>query len=45
MDKYSGRVFFKPEFKALPPCLFSGVEFALMPSRNESIALVAVDFG
>jgi len=44
-DKYPGRVFSKPEFTALPPYLFGGAEFALMPSRDEPFGLVAVEFG
>lgn len=42
---YPGRVFVKPEFTALPPCVFSGAEFALIPSRDEPFGLVAVEFG
>ncbi|RMD42620.1 hypothetical protein DV735_g2493, partial [Chaetothyriales sp. CBS 134920] len=45
MAKYPRRVFSKPEFTELPPCLFSGAEFALMPSRDEPFGLVAVEFG
>ncbi|KAK5936986.1 hypothetical protein PMZ80_010735 [Knufia obscura] len=45
MEKYPGRVFSKPEFTALPPYLFGGAEFALMPSRDEPFGLVAVEFG
>jgi len=45
VDKYPGRVFSKPEFTALPPYLFGGAEFALMPSRDEPFGLVAVEFG
>jgi alpha-1,3-glucan synthase len=45
MEKYPGRVFSKPEFTALPPYLFSGAEFALIPSRDEPFGLVAVEFG
>ena len=40
-----GRVFSKPEFTALPPYIFSGAEFALIPSRDEPFGLVAVEFG
>ena len=43
--KYPGRVFSKPEFTALPPFIFSGAEFALIPSRDEPFGLVAVEFG
>ncbi len=45
MAKYPGRVFSKPEFTALPPFIFSGAEFALIPSRDEPFGLVAVEFG
>jgi alpha-1,3-glucan synthase len=45
MHKYKGRVFSKPEFTALPPFIFSGAEFALIPSRDEPFGLVAVEFG
>ncbi|KAL3470643.1 hypothetical protein BJX99DRAFT_264045 [Aspergillus californicus] len=45
MKLYPGRVFSKPEFTALPPCVFSGAEFALIPSRDEPFGLVAVEFG
>lgn len=43
--KYPGRVYSKPEFTALPPFIFSGAEFALIPSRDEPFGLVAVEFG
>lgn len=45
MVRYPGRVFSKPEFTALPPYIFSGAEFALIPSRDEPFGLVAVEFG
>ncbi|RDW80976.1 hypothetical protein BP5796_05674 [Coleophoma crateriformis] len=45
MHQYPGRVYSKPEFTALPPFLFTGAEFALMPSRDEPFGLVAVEFG
>lgn len=45
MEQFPGRVCSKPEFTALPPCIFSGAEFALMPSRDEPFGLVAVEFG
>lgn len=45
MKQYPGRVFSKPEFTALPPFIFSGAEFALIPSRDEPFGLVAVEFG
>jgi alpha-1,3-glucan synthase len=38
-------VYSKPEFTALPPYLFSGADFALIPSRDEPFGLVAVEFG
>ena len=45
MKIYPGRVYSKPEFTALPPYIFSGAEFALIPSRDEPFGLVAVEFG
>lgn len=45
MQMYPDRVFSKPEFTALPPYIFSGAEFALIPSRDEPFGLVAVEFG
>ncbi|KAL8728257.1 MAG: hypothetical protein Q9181_005404 [Wetmoreana brouardii] len=45
MELYPGRVFSEPEFTALPPFIFSGAEFALIPSRDEPFGLVAVEFG
>jgi alpha-1,3-glucan synthase len=45
MAKYPGRVCSKPVFTALPECIFSGAEFALIPSRDEPFGLVAVMFG
>lgn len=39
---YPDRVFSKPEFTALPPYIFSGADFALIPSRDEPFGLVAV---
>ncbi|KAF2860071.1 glycosyltransferase family 5 protein [Piedraia hortae CBS 480.64] len=45
MKKYPGRVYSKPVFTALPPFIFSGAEFALIPSRDEPFGLVAVEFG
>ena len=32
-------------FTALPPFIFTGAEFALIPSRDEPFGLVAVEFG
>ena len=45
MEEYPGRVCSKPQFTALPSCVFRGAEFALMPSRDEPFGLVAVEFG
>jgi alpha-1,3-glucan synthase len=45
MEKYPTRVCSKPVFTQLPPCIFSGAEFALIPSRDEPFGLVAVEFG
>ncbi|PNS16674.1 Cell wall alpha-1,3-glucan synthase ags1 [Sphaceloma murrayae] len=45
MKLYPGRVYSKPEFTQLPPFIFSGAEFALIPSRDEPFGLVAVEFG
>jgi alpha-1,3-glucan synthase len=45
MKVFPGRVYSKPEFTALPPYIFSGAEFALIPSRDEPFGLVAVEFG
>lgn len=45
MKVYPRRVFSKPQFTALPPFIFSGAEFALIPSRDEPFGLVAVEFG
>ncbi|KAK1236528.1 hypothetical protein PQX77_000221 [Marasmius sp. AFHP31] len=45
MEMYPERVYSKPEFTALPPFLFSGADFALIPSRDEPFGLVAVEFG
>ena len=42
---YPGRVSSKPEFTVLPPYVFSGADFALIPSRDEPFGLVAVEFG
>lgn len=42
MELYPGRVYSKPEFTALPAFIFSGAEFALIPSRDEPFGLVAV---
>ncbi|KAF4623027.1 hypothetical protein D9613_002379 [Agrocybe pediades] len=45
MERYPDRVYSKPEFTSLPPYLFSGADFALIPSRDEPFGLVAVEFG
>jgi len=44
MELYPDRVYSKPEFTALPPYLFSGADFALIPSRDEPFGLVVVEF-
>ncbi|OKL57513.1 hypothetical protein UA08_07117 [Talaromyces atroroseus] len=44
-DLYPGRVFSNPQFTVLPPCIFSGADFGLIPSRDEPFGLVAVEFG
>ncbi|KAA1077051.1 Cell wall alpha-1,3-glucan synthase ags1 [Puccinia graminis f. sp. tritici] len=45
MEIYPGRVFSKPVFTSLPDFVFSGGDFALIPSRDEPFGLVAVEFG
>ena len=45
MELYPGRVCSKPQFTVLPPYIFSGAEFTLIPSRDEPFGLVAVEFG
>ena len=45
MRQYPGRVYSNPVFTRLPPCVFSGADFALIPSRDEPFGLVAVEFG
>jgi alpha-1,3-glucan synthase len=45
MKIYPGRVYSKPEYTAVPPFIFTGAEFALIPSRDEPFGLVAVEFG
>lgn len=35
VELYPDRVYSKPEFTALPPYLFSGADFAPIPSRDE----------
>ena len=45
MQMFPGRVFSKPEFTILPPFVFSGADFALIPSRDEPFGLIAVEFG
>ncbi|KAK3936421.1 hypothetical protein QBC46DRAFT_357497 [Diplogelasinospora grovesii] len=44
-DMFPGRVFFRAEFTFLPPFIFGGAEFALIPSRDEPFGLVAVESG
>lgn len=45
MKRYPKQVCSKPVFTALPPYIFSGSDFALMPSRDEPFGLVAIEFG
>jgi hypothetical protein len=45
MELYPERVFSQPEFTAIPPYVFSGADFALIPSRDEPFGLVSVEFG
>lgn len=45
MKLYPGRVCSKPQFTILPHFIFSGADFALIPSRDEPFGLVAVEFG
>ncbi|EEB09062.1 cell wall alpha-1,3-glucan synthase mok14 [Schizosaccharomyces japonicus yFS275] len=45
MQHYPGRVFSMPKFTHLPPFVFGGADFALIPSRDEPFGLVAVEFG
>ncbi|KAG2142801.1 uncharacterized protein EDB93DRAFT_1157751 [Suillus bovinus] len=45
MEMYPDRVYSKLTFTALPPYLFSGADFVLIPSRDEPFGLVAVEFG
>lgn len=44
-EMYPGRLCVKPKFTVCPPALFSGADFALIPSRDEPFGLVAVEFG
>jgi len=44
-DMFPTRVFVRPEFTQLPPFVFGGAEFALIPSRDEPFGLVAVESG
>lgn len=45
VEKYPGKICSKPVFTACPPAIFSGADFALIPSRDEPFGLVAVEFG
>lgn len=42
---YPRRVCSKPELSVVPPYVFGGAEFALIPSRDEPFGLVAIEFG
>ncbi|EEB07932.1 alpha-1,3-glucan synthase Mok12 [Schizosaccharomyces japonicus yFS275] len=44
-EKYPKRLFCRPVFTVVPPFLFAGADFALIPSRDEPFGLVAVEFG
>jgi alpha-1,3-glucan synthase len=45
MRAYPGRVCVIPQFTSVPPYVFGGVDWALIPSRDEPFGLVAVEFG
>ncbi|KAI9931074.1 hypothetical protein ASPWEDRAFT_124272 [Aspergillus wentii DTO 134E9] len=45
MAMFPGRVCSKPAFTILPQYVFSGADFALIPSRDEPFGLIAVEFG
>ncbi|KAI1833193.1 CAZyme family GH13 [Penicillium roqueforti] len=45
VEMFPGRVCSKPQFTVLPPFVFSGADFALIPSRDEPFGLIAVEFG
>ena len=40
MEMYFGHVYSQPELTALPPFIFSGADFTLIPSRDEPFGLV-----
>lgn len=42
---YPGRVCLRSEVSMVPPYIFSGTEFVLIPSREEPFGAVAVEFG
>lgn len=42
---YPHRVYSKPELWIMPPYIFTGAEFALVPSREDPFGLMAVEFG
>lgn len=44
-SRYPDRVFPKPEFTWLPPFVFTGSEFGLLPARIEPIGLAAIEYG
>ena len=44
MEMYPDRVYSKPEFAALPPYMCCGADFTLIPSCDEPVGLVAVEF-
>lgn len=45
VQRFPGCVCFKPEFTILPPYIYAGADFVLLPSRDEPYGLVAVQFG
>ena len=44
-SRYPDRVYPKPELTSLPPFVFTGSEFGLLPARIEPIGLAAIEYG
>lgn len=42
--RYPGRVCSRPELTAVPPCIYGGAEFVLLPSRDEPYSLIGLEF-
>lgn len=42
---YPGRICLKSEVSVVPPYIFEGAEFVLIPSREEPFGAVAIEFG